>query len=95
MKRTPLLLAAALVASALLSSAAQPPAPPRLVAPAEGTVVPLLNERQRTFLSMPHEERIAAYSNEAFRAELRKTAGDRPKPVRLEWDGDEVLLTSN
>ena len=90
MKRTRLLLAAALVGSALLSTAAQPPAPPRLVAPAEGTVVPLLNERQRTFLSMPHEERISAYSNEAFRAELRKTAGDRPKPVRLEWDGGDA-----
>ena len=90
MKRTHFLLAAALVGSALLSTAAQPPAPPRLVVPAEGTVVPLLNERQRTFLSMPHEERIAAYSNEAFRAELRKTAGDRPKPVRLEWDGGDA-----
>ena len=90
MKRTHFLLAAALVGSALLSTAAQPPAPPRLVAPAEGAVVPLLNERQRAFLSMPHEERIAAYSNEAFRAELRKTAGDRPKPVRLEWDGGDA-----
>ena len=90
MKRTHLLLAAALVGSALLSTAAQPPAPPRLVAPAEGAVVPLLNERQRAFLSMPHEERIAAYSNEAFRAELRKTAGYRPAAVRLEWDGGDA-----
>ena len=52
--------------------------------------MPLLNERQMTFLSMPRAERVAAYSNEAFRAELRKTAGDRPKPVRLEWEGGDA-----
>jgi hypothetical protein len=83
MKRTtllPLLLAAVLCPAILLA------APPRLVAPAEGAEVPILNERQRAFLSMPHEERVAAYSNEAFRAELRKTAGYCPKPVKLEWD---------
>ena len=90
MRRISLLLAAAVIGSTLVSTAAQPPAPPRLVAPAEGAVVPLLNERQRAFLSMPHEERIAAYSNEAFRAELRKTAGYRPAAVRLEWDGGDA-----
>ena len=84
MRRISLLLAAAVIGSTLVSTAAQPPAPPRLVAPAEGAVVPLLNERQRAFLSMPHEERIAAYSNEAFRAELRKTAGYCPAKVRLD-----------
>ena len=65
-------------------------APPRLVAPAEGAVVPLLNERQKAFLSMPREERVAAYSNATFRAELHKAAGYRPKPVRLEWDGGDA-----
>ena len=90
MRRISLLLAAAVIGSTLVSTAAQPPAPPRLVAPAEGAVVPLLNERQRAFLSMPHEERIAAYSNEAFRAELRKTAGYCPAKVRLEWDGGDA-----
>jgi len=90
MKRTALLFAAALVVPALLSAAVPPPAPPRLVAPAEGAVVPLLNERQRTFLSMPRAERIAAYSNETFRAQLRKAAGYRPAAVRLEWDGGDA-----
>ena len=90
MKRTPLLFAAALVVPALLSAAVPPPAPPRLVAPAEGAVVPLLNERQKAFLSMPRAERIAAYSNETFRAQLRKAAGYRPAKVRLEWDGGDA-----
>ena len=87
MKRTallPLLLPALLCPAILLA------APPRLVAPAEGETVPLLNERQKAFLSMPHEERVSAYSNETFRSELRRTAGYRPQPVRLEWDGGDA-----
>ena len=86
MRRISLLLAAALIGSTLVSTAAQPPAPPRLVAPAEGAVVPLLNERQRTFLSMPRAERVAACSNEAFRADTAGTSvegGKRPLRTRI------------
>ena len=85
MKRMYAALPAALLFAALAVSAAEP-APLKLLAPAEGATVPLLNERQKAFLSMPHAERIAAYSNETFRSELRKTAGYCPKPVRLEWE---------
>ena len=90
MKRTallPLLLLALVPPSGVRAA---PPAAPRLVAPAQGEIVPLLNERQKAFLSMPREERVAAYSNETFRSELRKAAGYRPKPVRLEWDGGDA-----
>ena len=84
MKRTLLPVAALLFAASAVSAAE--PAPLKLLAPAEGATVPLLNERQKAFLAMPHAERIAAYSNETFRSELRKTAGYCPKPVRLEWE---------
>ncbi len=88
MKRTLLPVAALLFAASAVSAAE--PAPLKLLAPAEGATVPLLNERQKAFLAMPHAERIAAYSNETFRSELRKTAGYCPKPVRLEWDGGDA-----
>ena len=86
MKRTHSLLSAAAFLFAALAASAAEPAPLKLLAPAEGATVPLLNERQKAFLAMPHAERIAAYSNETFRSELRKTAGYCPKPVRLEWE---------
>ena len=60
----------------------------RLVAPAEGATVPLLNETQRAFLAMPHAERVNAYTNEAFRRTLHKEGGQKPAKVRLEWKGD-------
>ena len=85
MKRSVFLLACSFFLAAAAEAAA-----PRLVAPAEGAVVPLLNGRQKAFLSMPHEERVAAYSNTAFRTELRKAAGYCPAAVRLEWDGGDA-----
>ncbi len=88
MKRTLLPVAALLFAASAVSAAE--PVSLKLLAPAEGATVPLLNERQKAFLAMPHAERIAAYSNETFRSELRKTAGYCPKPVRLEWDGGDA-----
>ena len=48
--------------------------------------MPLLNERQRTFLSMPRAERVAACSNEAFRADTAGTfveGGKRPLRTRI------------
>lgn len=60
----------------------------RLVAPAEGAVVPLLNETQKAFLALPCAERVAAFADEAFRRELKERGGARPAPVRLEWEGE-------
>ena len=60
----------------------------RLVAPAEGAVVPLLNETQKAFLALPRAERVAAFADEAFRRELKERGGARPAPVRLEWEGE-------
>ena len=62
--------------------------PLRLVAPAEGAVVPLLNETQKAFVTMPHNVRVNAYTNETFRRTLQKKGGERPRKVRLEWTGD-------
>ena len=59
----------------------------RLVDPAEGAVVPLLNETQRAFLAMPRAERVNAYTNEAFRRTLQKEGGQKPAKVRFEWKG--------
>ena len=60
----------------------------RLVEPAEGAVVPLLNETQRNYVLMPREERVNAYTNEAFRRTLNKEGGQKPAKVRFEWKGD-------
>ena len=52
------------VLAAVLAIALAPAAgaePLRLVAPAEGEVVPLLNETQKAFVSMPRAERVEAY----------------------------------
>ena len=51
-----------------------------LVAPAEGAVVPLLNETQKAFLALPRAERVAAFADEAFRRELKERGGARPAP---------------
>ena len=58
----------------------------RLVEPAEGAVVPLLNETQRNYVLMPREERVNAYTNEAFRRALRD-GGEVPAKVRFAWKG--------
>ena len=60
---------------------------PRLVAPAEGAVVPLLNEVQKAYVTMPRAERMAAYTNETFRRTLQKEGGSKPAKVHLEWKG--------
>ena len=44
--------------------------------------MPLLNERQRTFLSMPRAERVAACSNEAFRADTAASVEGGKRPLR-------------
>jgi len=59
----------------------------RLVAPAEGEVVPLLNETQRGYVRMPREERVNAYTNEAFRRALRD-GGEVPAKVAFAWEGE-------
>ena len=59
----------------------------RLVEPAEGAVVPLLNETQRNYVLMPREERVNAYTNEAFRRALRD-GGEVPAKVAFAWEGE-------
>ena len=76
----------ALLAVLLLPLAAAAAAP-RLVAPAEGAVVPLLNETQKAFLAMPRAERVDAYTNETFRRTLQKEGGAKPAKVHFEWKG--------
>ncbi len=59
----------------------------RLVEPAEGAVVPLLRPTQRSYVLMPREERVNAYTNEAFRRALRD-GGETPAKVGFAWKGD-------
>ena len=59
----------------------------RLVEPAEGAVVPLLRPTQRSYVLMPREERVNAYTNEAFRRALRD-GGQTPEKVGFAWKGD-------
>ena len=59
----------------------------RLVEPAEGAVVPLLRPTQRSYVLMPREERVNAYTNEAFRRALRD-GGETPAKVGFAWQGD-------
>ena len=76
-------VAALLFAPALLAADAGI----RLVAPAAGEVVPLLNETQRGYVRMPREERVNAYTNEAFRRALRD-GGEVPAKVAFAWEGE-------
>lgn len=56
----------------------------RLVAPADGTVVPTLGYGQKAFLAMPRDDRLKYFADQNRRAEL-KELGCWPKPVRLIW----------
>ena len=77
----------------LLASAlpllADGPQPLRLVAPAEGSTVPLLTDDQKSFLDMPRAERVKAFADATFRRDLRD-CGYYPAKVRLEWECDEM-----
>ena len=57
----------------------------RAVAPAEASVVPLLNARQKAFLAKPRAERVALMASPEGRKELN-AAGDRPVKVTLAWE---------
>lgn len=62
--------------------------PLRLIAPTNGEIVPLLNEKQKEFLDMSRADRVSAYTNATFRTALKKEAGEIQKPLVLEWEGD-------
>lgn len=58
----------------------------KIVSPAEGELVPTLSAGQKAFVAMPHDERIAFFSNSAKRLEMQKL-GWYPPPVKLVWNG--------
>ena len=60
----------------------------RLDYPVEGSVVSLLTERQKSYLSMPLEARVAGFDDPKTRAELA-TIGWQPAPVTFVWSGVE------
>ena len=55
-----------------------------ILAPAEGSVVPLLSDGQKAFFDLPEAERRARFRDPAWRHELEQL-GHRPQPVRLRW----------
>ena len=57
-----------------------------IVSPAEGAVVPLLNDAQKAFLGKPRAERVAVLADEKSRKALRDEAGYVPAKVRLAWE---------
>lgn len=80
---------AVLATAIALSSFAQPHAvaePLHILAPADGTTVPLIREEQKEFLSLPREERRARFSDPEYRRKMHRT-GWLPESVRLEWAG--------
>ena len=56
----------------------------RIVAPADGAVVPLLTRSQKAYYDLPRSERVAAVTNAAARAKLSDVGTD-PNPVHLSW----------
>ena len=75
---------AALVTSVLLLPTASHAAAARLLSPASGETVPLLDAAKKAFLALPREDRVAAMRDEDARAALAR-AGHWPLPVRLAW----------
>ncbi len=63
------------------------------VSPKEGAVVPLLSDGQKTYLSLPREERVAKLSDSEFRRALRKE-GYQPMKVHLAWKDFNTDSTS-
>ena len=67
------------------SSTAAAPAPGIVIlAPAEGSVEPLLSDGQKAFFDLSAEERRKRFRDPAWRHGLERL-GHRPQPVRLEW----------
>ena len=83
MKRRSVVVAAATVCIAAVAEAVT------LVAPVDGAEVPLLRDRQRAFMRMPREKRLAYFNDK--RPDMKKaikTLRSVPRPVTLEWTGD-------
>ena len=60
-----------------------------LTKPADGALEPLLTPAQRDYVLLPREIREQWFAdNPAKKAEMR-AAGNRPRPVRLEWCGTD------
>ena len=57
-------------------------------APRDGETVQLLNEAQKAFISLPHQERIAFFADAAKRRRLVKEGTWFPLPVKFVWRSD-------
>ena len=55
-----------------------------ILAPAEGSVEPLLSDGQKAFFDLSAAERRKRFRDPAWRHGLERL-GHRPRPVRLEW----------
>ena len=59
-----------------------------LTSPRDGATVPLLNDAQKAFLTMPREERVKFFADAAKRKKLKEEAGYWPRPVEFAWTTD-------
>lgn len=57
-----------------------------LIAPVDGTIVPLLSAEQKSFLDLPREERMRRFADPDARETLR-SHGWLPQRVSLQWKG--------
>ena len=65
-----------------------------LVSPRDGATVPLLNDAQKAFVTMPRPERIKFFADAAKRKKLREEAGYWPLPVDFAWTTDAAAGTT-
>ena len=65
-----------------------------LTSPRDGATVPLLNDAQKAFLTMPRPERIKFFADAAKRKKLREEAGYWPLPVDFAWTTDAAAGTT-
>ena len=59
-----------------------------LTAPKSGATVPLLNQAQKAFVTMPRKERIAFFADAEKRKKLAEETGWLPLPVEFSWKSD-------
>ena len=80
------LMSASVFVVAALAAIVVSAAPLEIVKPAPGETVPLLTERQKSYLDLPRAERVARFADEGYRKEMAGF-GSMPAPVELVWRG--------
>ena len=62
----------------------------KLLAPAEGAVVPTLSEGQKAYLTLPRAERVKKFADPKYRPQMR-ALGYYPLPLELSWTNTATI----